>query len=59
MVSVSDLSSFINTSSIRIYDVAHPGGLGMDNFEFDVATVVPEPGMFSYCFTIRFSAMRD
>jgi hypothetical protein len=48
MVSVSDLSSFINTSSIRIYDVAHPGGLGMDNFEFDVATEEPEPGMISY-----------
>lgn len=41
-----DLSAFSNVSSIRIYNVIDPGGLGWDNFEFfpEVVVSVPEPG---------------
>lgn len=40
-----DLSAFNDVSSIRIYDVTDPGGLGWDNFEFfPEAESVPEPG---------------
>ncbi len=41
-----DLSAFSDVSSIRIYDVTDPGGLGWDNFEFfaEGSVSVPEPG---------------
>ena len=41
-----DLTGFSNVSSIRIYNVTDPAGLGWDNFQFDVATnpvSTPEP----------------
>jgi hypothetical protein len=39
-----DLSGFNDVSSIRIHSVTDPGGLGWDNFQFDVAAApVPEP----------------
>jgi len=38
-----DLTAFTDVSSIRIYNVTDPGGLGWDNFEF-FANAVPEPG---------------
>ncbi|WP_425040204.1 VPLPA-CTERM sorting domain-containing protein [Primorskyibacter sp. S187A] len=37
-----DLTAFSNVTSIRIYNVTDPGGLGWDNFSFDTA-VVPLP----------------
>ena len=39
-----DLTGFNDVSSIRIHSVTDPGGLGWDNFQFDVtSTPVPEP----------------
>lgn len=38
-----DLTAFSNVTGIRIHDVIDAGGLGFDNFRFDVGTA-PEPG---------------
>jgi hypothetical protein len=38
-----DLTAFSNITSIRIYGITDPGGLGWDNFSFD-ASQVPLPG---------------
>lgn len=40
-----DLTAFSNVTSIRIYSITDPGGLGWDNFSFDIdGREVPLPG---------------
>jgi hypothetical protein len=41
-----DLTAVGDVTSIRIYNITDPGGLGWDNFGYDTSPVstIPEPG---------------
>lgn len=44
---IVDLSAFSNVTSILIHGVTESGGIGFDDFSFNVTGAVPEPGMLA------------